>query len=39
MIGGDSGFAGGGNSIGRTSSATAAAAGSSFASSLRRDCA
>ena len=39
MIGGDSGFAGGGNAIGRTSSATIAAIGSSFASILSRDCA
>ena len=39
MIGGDSGFAGGGISIGRTSSATTAAIGSSLASSFNRDCA
>src|SRR5436309_1763980 len=37
MMGGESGFAGGGNSIGKTSSAMNAAVGSSFASSLSRE--
>ena len=37
MIGGDSAFAGGGNTIGRTWSSTTAATGSSLASSFRRD--